>query len=85
MLDALAIYRLTRLAIDDVVIEDLRNEIIGRIKSDKLAYGLSCYWCLSFWVALVCTPIVRTRAWQIIRWPLAMSAAVGLISQVTDE
>lgn len=85
-LDALAVYRITRLITEDTLTEPPRLLLQAELKRRghiKLAYLLGCPWCSGFWVA-VAVGLVRwraPRAWQAVRWPLAMSAAAGVIAE----
>lgn len=61
-LDALAVYRLTKLVIEDKLTEDLRNFIgdkfpwvtdkrTGQKRMSKIEYLFYCPWCVSIWAA----------------------------------
>jgi hypothetical protein len=49
----LATYRLTRLIIDDVILEFIRNWVWKRFPphTSKIGYLFTCTWCMSIWVA----------------------------------
>lgn len=86
--DTLAVYRLTRLAVDDTIADRPRRWTLDRLDNAgpagaKLAEGLGCYWCLGWWIAAAVAPARRTAAWRAVRWPLAVSAAVGIIAERT--
>lgn len=42
------------------------------------ARQLECFWCITFWVALICSPIAWLWWWALV--PLALSGAVVLLS-----
>lgn len=78
---ALAAYRITRLLIDDEVIERPRNWVLDRFPLwlDNL---FTCYWCIGFWVSV----LVLAFAWNVpasswVLAPFAISAVVGLIAE----
>ena len=55
--------------------------------NSKLAYMLSCPWCLGFWVSGVTTVVVSLvygLDYPIITW-FAMSTAIGLLARVDSE
>lgn len=54
---ALAAYRVTRLIVIDSIIDGLRIKIFNWLSpkglvGDKLAYLISCTWCMGVWVSL---------------------------------
>lgn len=51
----MAVYRLTRLLVEDEITEDLREIIFDRFdpRDSKLGYLLTCYWCTSIWSAII--------------------------------
>jgi len=80
----LAIYRVTRLVVEDEILDEPRNWVFDRIKADgNLSYLLTCYWCTSFWVAIPLTIlyIVYPPGMMVVGLPLAGSAVTGLIDQ----
>jgi hypothetical protein len=85
---ALATYRLTRLIIEDKVMDWLRERIWSRFPPDKrLGYLITCYWCLGFWfaslvvLAYIIVP-VPTMVFSVI---LAVSALVGIVAARMDR
>jgi len=87
LIDALAAYRLTRLATQDT----LPAAVAFRnwVRKDWPAWGselIDCPWCFGFWVS-VATAVVRRlfpRTWRMVSRPLAISAAVGLIATAAN-
>jgi hypothetical protein len=85
-LDALAVYRLTRLAVEDEITDGVRTAAEHWLQENshhKLAYLVTCPWCSGMWLAAGCA-MLRARApeaWRVVRWPLAMSAVSGLIAE----
>lgn len=84
-LDALAAFRLTRLIVDDAIIDAPRDAIHARLDrggpvAAKIAEGLDCYWCVGLWVAVAVAAGRSTAAWRAARYPLALSAATGILA-----
>lgn len=80
----LSVYRVSRLVIEDEITDGPRNWVYSKINPDgKLAYLLSCYWCISIWVAipLAILYITSPNGMMVAGLPLAASAATGIISQ----
>lgn len=85
-LDALAAYRLTRLVVDDTIADAPRNFVLDALDDAgpagaKIAEGLACYWCVGLWIATAAAAARRSRAWRAARYPLALSAAVGILAE----
>lgn len=84
-LDILAVHRLTRLVVDDEILDTPRTRLVDWLDDrdhSKLVYLAGCYWCTSVYVAAGCA-VVKHRwpnLWNTVRWPLAMSAATGIIA-----
>ncbi len=83
--DALAVYRLARLVIDDTILDAPRDAVHRRLAAGgpvahKVAEGLDCYWCAGLWIACAAAAARRTRAWRAARYPLAVSACVGILA-----
>lgn len=51
LLDLVATYRLTKLMLDDTILDDVRNKIWDRYppESTKIGYLFTCPWCMSIW------------------------------------
>lgn len=51
LLDVVATYRLTKLMLDDTIMDDVRNKIWDRYppESTKIGYLFTCPWCMSIW------------------------------------
>ena len=51
VIDSLAVYRLTKLVIDDYITEDLREAVFSRFspQQTKIGYLFTCPWCVSIW------------------------------------
>lgn len=84
---ALAVYRLSRLVVEDTIFEGIRDKIWSKYPpSTKLGYLLTCYWCTSIWVAsilTICYTMVPTVT-VFICLPFALSAVAGLIAARLD-
>lgn len=85
-LDGLAIYRATRLIVEDELTAPVRDPIVEWLEQNghtKLAYLFGCPWCASAWTAGVVL-LIRWKAptvWTQLRWALAMSAVSGIIAE----
>lgn len=83
--DALAVHRLSRLVVDDVVLDRPRNAL-GRWAEENnhpmLDYWLGCHWCVSIWIATGVVLVGRSSLWRRRVAPaLALSAVAGLIAE----
>jgi hypothetical protein len=102
-LASLAAYRVTRLVTSDKITEPIFDRLRfglerrwhekhGPIGSDthfnsKLAYLLSCPWCLGFWVCGVFTVVLSVAYgldYPILTW-LAMSTVVGFLGRIDGD
>ena len=84
VVDALAVYRITRLVVDDAILDAPRERVFGWLDSRaKVAELLDCSWCVAVWVAfgVVVLRGVLPRAWAPVARGLALSAVAGLISE----
>ena len=80
--DVLATYRLTKLIMDDKITEDFRNLIFEKFPRDsKLAYLLTCPWCVSIWAGLTIFTLRRIspETADLISGLLAASAVTGVV------
>lgn len=102
VLGALAAYRVTRLVTTDKITEPVMERIRWGLErrwhrkhdggsdtewNSKLAYLLSCPWCLGFWVSGVVTVILSMAYglhYPILTW-LAMSTVVGFLGNIDSE
>lgn len=84
----LGVYRLTRLVVQDTILEPVRDWVWNRWGYDRgIGYLISCYWCTSFWFASLVVILytivpVPTLAAMLV---LAISAAVGIIAARMDR
>lgn len=84
VLDSLAVYRLTRLAIVDTFppVQKARFRVLQRWHEDSWQVELlTCPWCLSIWIGGVVVLVRRTRAWHALRFVLVSSAVAGALSE----
>lgn len=83
--DALAVHRLTRLAVSDEITAGLRERLWERHDpaTTGLGYLATCPWCASFWIAaaVAAARAAAPRAWAPLAAVLAMSSAAGLLSE----
>lgn len=78
----LATYRLTRLLIEDKVIEVPRDWVLGQLDQEgKLHYLLTCYWCSGLWISLIVTAFFASTVLIWLITSLAVSVVVGVIAE----
>lgn len=88
VVDALAVYRLTRLVTTDEVTAPLRSKALDRWPphradgTPRWSYALTCDWCASIYVSAgaVAASKMFPRAWNLAAAVLAASAVTGLVS-----
>jgi len=79
---ALAVHRLTRLAVEDEITRPLRERITDAAPDGRLAYLVTCPWCVSMWIGAgwavltAAAPGVASAAGAALAW----SSATGLLS-----
>lgn len=83
--DTLACYRLTRLAVEDSILDGPRAHVRNALKVagyDRALEFTRCPWCLSVWIGLgvVVARRAAPRAWPPIAWALACSTVAGAAS-----
>ncbi len=85
LVGALATYRLTRLAIEDVITAKWRNKVLEKFPptEDKWSYVLTCPWCAGMWAGLVVAGLQATdsKLARALVSALAFSQAVGLAEE----
>jgi hypothetical protein len=83
--DALAVYRLTKLVIDDKITEDLREAVYAKYppETTKIGYLFTCPWCVSMWVGfgVVAARKIAPDAWDAAATALAASSVSGLLEE----
>lgn len=91
ILAAFATYRVTRFVTADALFDPVRDrleDIFAKRNLDRLAYLISCDWCLSIWVAPVPAAMVifwpDNRAVLFTLFVLTFSAISGLLSAVEN-
>lgn len=80
--DIAAVYRLTKLVMEDRITEDLRNLIYSKFPRDsKISYLLGCPWCISIWAGAVIFTLrkVSPETANIVSGMLAASAVTGVV------
>ncbi len=84
IVDALAVFRLTRLVTRDRITEHLRAKADDG--PEWLAYLSRCAWCSSPYIAVGVVLARRfvPRIWQPVAEVLAFSAVAGLITEALD-
>lgn len=80
----LAVKRLTRLAVDDAILEDFRQKVYERFppETNKLGYLITCHACSSVWAGFVVATGLVPRP---ILVSLAMSEATLLAKAVEER
>lgn len=81
---ALAVFRITRLLIEDEIFDTPRDWLYAKFRGKPLlTYLLTCYWCLSMYVAVVVVGLylLIPIPTLIVCVVLALSAVVGLIDK----
>lgn len=83
VVDALAVFRVTRLIVEDEITADLRSAWFERHDpaATKLGYLVTCPWCTGFWVsaAVVAARAAAPKAWNPVAKVLALSAVAGIL------
>lgn len=89
LVDAAAVYRLTRLIQQDTVspILELREAVLDRWGDKRWTELLTCPHCLSMWIAagVVLVRARYPRAWPPVARVLGLAAATSLIAQWQDS
>ena len=84
LITALAVYRITRLVVEDSILDRPRDYLMGR--AEWVRALLDCYWCAGFWVSLAATIVLYATGALVlpaVAWmglPFALSAIAGLLS-----
>lgn len=85
---SLAVYRLTRILIEDVIFDTPRNAIWKRFppETTKIGYLFTCYWCLGLWTSglMVVLYLLIPAVALAIALILAISAVVGIIDHIMN-
>lgn len=84
LLDALATKRITRLVVEDAILEDARDIVWDRFppEENKLGYLITCHACSSVWAgAAVASGLVPKFARNL----LALSEITLLVQAVQDK
>lgn len=83
----LANFRLTKLVLEDTLLEPLREKIWTRFppESSRLGYLFTCPWCMSMWTGtlLIAAYIMIPVPTLIIAAVLTLSAVAGFLSSKT--
>lgn len=55
LLDIIAVYRITKLIIDDEILHEFREKVWEKYppESTKIGYLITCPWCTSIWAGIV--------------------------------
>lgn len=85
VLEALAVYRATKLLQDDDLppLPAIRDKLMARYGASPWSALLDCPWCLSVWVGAASVGLrhLAPRFWRIGASVLASSAVAGVISE----
>lgn len=85
---ALAVYRLSRLVVEDTVLEPFRTWVWKKFPpSTMVGYWFTCYWCTSIWFAtlVVFSYMIVPVPTTVISLVLALSAITGIIAARVDR
>lgn len=81
-IDFAAVYRLTKLVLDDVILDDIRDKIWEKYppETTKIGYLTTCPWCVSIWMAAVVLALrkLSPETADYVSGVLAASAATGI-------
>lgn len=82
VIDIIAVYRLTKLAIDDEILYEVREKVWEKYppESSKIGYLFTCPWCMSFWmgVGIFALRRISPETANYVSSVLASSAATGI-------
>lgn len=82
VVDAAAVYRLTKLVIDDEILSDIREKVWEKFppETTKIGYLTTCPWCVSIWMGGLVFALrkVSPELATYISATLAASAATGI-------
>jgi hypothetical protein len=86
LISALATYRLTKLVIEDKILEGPRESIFahyGDPKVSRMSYAFTCPWCVSMYAGLAVSlgDTVFPRTTKILTRALAFSAITGMLAE----
>lgn len=90
LIDALAAYRLWKLAAEDLIAEPARGRLYAELdRRDWLMPRalIECPWCLGFWLccAAVAARKLAPRAWEPLARALAASALAGGLAEAIKK
>lgn len=79
-------YRISKLFIEDVIFEKIREKIFTKFppETSRIGYFFTCYWCMSIWIGTLVTLgyILGGTVMILVCLPFALSAIAGLLSDV---
>lgn len=82
IIDFAAVYRLTKLVIDDEILSDIREKVWEKFppETTKIGYLTTCPWCVSIWMAAAVLALrkLSPETADYISGVLAASAATGI-------
>jgi hypothetical protein len=89
IIDSLAAHRLTRLAVEDVITEPIREMVFEKFPPHprSLSYALTCPHCAGVWVGagIVAARLLAPRAWRVAAVGLATASVVSLIQDYQER
>ena len=82
--DALAVARITRLVVDDEILDDFRNRVFERFhpQQSKIGYFLTCHACTSVWAAALVSSGLLPKQ---VRYMLALSELTVAVRESLDR
>lgn len=82
LVDIVAVYRLTKLSIEDEIFADVREKLFDHFppESTKLGYLFTCEWCMSIWMGagIFAVRKVSPETADYVSSVLAASAVTGI-------
>lgn len=82
ILNAGAVFRLSILVTQDVILDRPRNWFTSRYQG-ALVTLIQCVWCISFWLAIAAVLLTRVwwQGWQYAAAVLTLSAVAGFLGE----
>jgi hypothetical protein len=84
IIGGLATYRLSKVFVDDQILNGFRNLLWRRFppETNKFGYLFTCMWCMSIWTAslIVVSSIIIPTITLYVSLVLALSAIAGLLA-----
>ncbi|MDE1904824.1 MAG: DUF1360 domain-containing protein [Rhodospirillales bacterium] len=81
VIDALAVFRLTRLVTADIITDRPRRWVLEHLGTGWFDF-VTCAWCVSMWIAgvVVLLTALAPTEWKYVAYVLTLSAVAGLLA-----